>query len=151
MYLQKLRDKGVRDKFNILSYNHDFDNKRFISSVESTEYPFYGLQFHPEKNLYEWKTSKNIPHSARASKVAQYFANFFVSEGTHTLRFTDVGTSTNTRTLIKHNFFAARKSDHSFKSEDLESSHLIYNYSPVYTALKGSLFQQCYMFKKSVK
>ena len=30
-------------------------NEEFVAIMESKEYPFYGVQFHPEKNMYEWK------------------------------------------------------------------------------------------------
>ncbi|XP_076248171.1 gamma-glutamyl hydrolase-like [Calliopsis andreniformis] len=117
-----LRTTGVLDQFRIMSYNHDVNGVKFISSLENIEYPFYGLQFHPEKNLYEWIIGKHIPHSERAVVAAQYFANFFVSE--------------------------ARKNFNSFQSEREEMRHLIYNYTPIYTGSKNILFQQCYMFKK---
>lgn len=64
-----------------MSLNRDREGITFISTLEHTTYPFYGVQFHPEKNLYEWKTGKNIPHGSDATRAAQYFANFFVNEG----------------------------------------------------------------------
>ena len=55
------------------------------------------------------------------SQVAQYFANFFVSE--------------------------TRKNGHKFESEEEERDNLIYNYSPVYTGkLDDSSFEQAYFF-----
>lgn len=80
--MQGLQHAGVRDQFRILSLNHDLNNAEFISSLEHITYPFYGLQFHPEKNLYEWKLGRKIPHGKSAIVIAQYFANFFVDEGT---------------------------------------------------------------------
>ena len=54
-------------------------------------------------------------------QVAQYFANFFVSE--------------------------SRKNAHKFSSEEEEEENLIYNYSPVYTGrLDDSSFEQAYFF-----
>ena len=54
---------------------------QYISAVEAKKYPFYAVQFHPEKNIYEWTVKENIPHSIEAMESAQYFANFFVNEG----------------------------------------------------------------------
>jgi len=65
----------------VLSLNHDKGGIKFISTLEHKQFPFYGLQFHPEKNLYEWAIKKNIPHGINAIIVSQYFANFFVNEG----------------------------------------------------------------------
>ncbi|XP_068966701.1 gamma-glutamyl hydrolase-like, partial [Bombus flavifrons] len=115
-----LQRAGVSDKFRILSLNHDLRNLEFISSLEHITYPFYGLQFHPEKNLYEWKIGEKIPHGKNAIEIAQYFANFFVNE--------------------------ARKNHHIFRSSEEEAQTLIYNYSPTYTALGDSVFMQSYIF-----
>lgn len=65
----------------MLSLNRDKNNLEFISTLEHKQFPFYGLQFHPEKDLYEWVTGKNIPHGTEATIASQYFANFFVNEG----------------------------------------------------------------------
>lgn len=68
--------------YKMLSRNFDQEAKvTFISTIEHRKYPFYGTQFHPEKNLYEWTEKEDIPHGFEASQVAQYFANFFVQEG----------------------------------------------------------------------
>ena len=64
-----------------MSLNHDINGLEFISSIEQKNYPFYGVQFHPEKNIYEWVEGKNIPHGINATKVSQFFADFFVEEG----------------------------------------------------------------------
>lgn len=64
-----------------MSLNNDENGLEFISSIEDKNYPFYGVQFHPEKNAYEWVKRKNIPHGRNPTIVNQYFANFFVDEG----------------------------------------------------------------------
>lgn len=71
----------MSNQFRILSLNRDWNGIRFISSLEHITLPFYGLQFHPEKNVYEWIEGKRIPHGRNAVKITQYFANFFVDEG----------------------------------------------------------------------
>lgn len=92
----------------------------FISSFESKKYPFYGIQFHPEKNIYEFKSSLNIPHSSSAVKVSQYFANFFIDE--------------------------CKKNNHKFSTFADEQKALIYNYRPIFTGLKNASYEQLYMF-----
>ncbi|XP_054002149.1 gamma-glutamyl hydrolase A-like [Hylaeus anthracinus] len=119
---QDLKDAGIKDKFGVLSLNHDKNSRvKFISSLESVEYPFYGLQFHPEKNLYEWVIGKSIPHSENAIQISQYFANFFINE--------------------------ARKNLQKYPHV---SEKLIYNYQPVYTGLDGLAYEQTYFFDKSI-
>lgn len=86
-------------------------------------YPFYGVQFHPEKNAYEFIENRNISHTSRSIRAAQYFANFFIDE--------------------------SRYNENRFTNKTEEASHLIYNYSPVYTGLVGSSFVQQYLFEEN--
>lgn len=107
-----------------MSVNDDWNGLEFISSIEHYRYPFYGVQFHPEKNLYEWVRNKNISHTSNAVLASQYFAEFFVSE--------------------------ARRSDHHFADSKTEDLHVIYNYPAEFTGAKGSSFEQCYMFPEDI-
>ena len=45
-----LSDKGLGDVFKPTSYSYDDNGKVFVATMESTRYPFYGVQFHPEKS-----------------------------------------------------------------------------------------------------
>ncbi|XP_078052916.1 gamma-glutamyl hydrolase-like isoform X2 [Augochlora pura] len=121
--IKQLRYYNLTDELKILSVNYDNLGEEFISSFETVEYPFYGLQFHPEKNLYEWKENLTIPHGRNAARVTQFFANFFVDE--------------------------ARKNHNYFANVDEEARSLIYNYPVQYTAQHHSTFEQCYLFYKN--
>ena len=48
-----------------LSYNFDKNKLQYISTIEARNFPFIGVQFHPEKNIFEWATNTvgNIPHN----------------------------------------------------------------------------------------
>ncbi|XP_068860950.1 gamma-glutamyl hydrolase [Aphelocoma coerulescens] len=111
-------NEELRTFYRVLTTNTD-DEVEFISTMEAYKYPIYGMQWHPEKNPFEWKDSPGIPHSPSAVRAAYYMADFFVNE--------------------------ARKSLHHFSSEDEEAKELIYNYNPVYTGT-FSAFQQTYFF-----
>ncbi|XP_058463329.1 gamma-glutamyl hydrolase-like isoform X2 [Malaya genurostris] len=115
---------GLDHDWRVMSTNEDWNGLKFISSIEHKTLPFYGIQFHPEKNVYEWVRNKNISHSVNAIKVSQYFADFFVSE--------------------------ARKSNHHFSSQDDIDRHVIYNFPVYFTGLKRSAFEQCYLFEGNV-
>ena len=93
-----------------------FISDHFYLSI-AYNYPIYGVQWHPEKSIYEWTTAEGINHSEHAVIVAQTLANFLVQE--------------------------AHKSSHSFSSRDEEESLLIYNNSPTYT---HDSFEQVYYF-----
>jgi len=79
---QTLKESDIVDEWRILSVT-SYEGTEFISSIEHKVYPFYGVQFHPEKNAFEWKIH-SVPHSADAILVEQFYGNFFVSEGTFT-------------------------------------------------------------------
>lgn len=117
---EKLKNLGLLNEWRILSTNRDVNGLEFVSSVESKYYPFYGVQFHPEKNPFEFKVQLGIPHTSEAVKISQYFGNFFVDE--------------------------CRKNKHRFKNWNNEQSYLIYNYNPVFTGIKNSSYEQLYMF-----
>ncbi|XP_026316816.1 gamma-glutamyl hydrolase A-like isoform X2 [Hyposmocoma kahamanoa] len=115
-----LKSHGLDDDWLVTSHSDDQDGLEFIASIEHKRYPIYGVQFHPEKS-FEWKLSKNYPHSAESIKANRYFMDFFVSE--------------------------CRKSGHSFNNAAEENEYLIYNYIPHFTGLLGSAYHQCYMLE----
>jgi gamma-glutamyl hydrolase len=119
-----LTDYHIDTEWRVISVNNDWNDFEFISSIEHRRYPFYGVQFHPEKNLYEWVRNKNISHSFHAIKASQYFAEFFVNE--------------------------ARKSEHHFKDSKSEDKYVIYNYAAQFTGAVGSAFEQSYMFPEEI-
>lgn len=111
------KSQELRNFYNIVTTNTD-GKVDFVSTMEAYDFPFYGTQWHPEKNAFEW-TKPVIPHSPSAMKATFYMADFFVNE--------------------------ARKSSHRFSSKEEELEALIYNYCPVYTG-KKSAFEQKYIF-----
>lgn len=123
---QNLTKFNLADSWRVMSLNNDesVEPVRFISTMEHRVYPFYGVQFHPEKVLYEWVQNYNISHLAEAASASQYFARFFIDE--------------------------CRRSGHTFANYTEENRHLIYNFPVTFSALKGSTYQQAYMFPEDV-
>jgi hypothetical protein len=112
---------NVDEEYQILSINYDSSSKlSYVSSVEHKRYPFYAVQFHPEKIIYEWTLKENIPHTQEAIQSSQFFANYLVDE--------------------------AKKSNHTFENVEEENRYLIYNYNPSFTGANGSTFGQVYFF-----
>jgi gamma-glutamyl hydrolase len=103
-----------------LSTNWDREGLEFVSTFECIDAPVYAMQFHAEKPLWEWNPTEAINHSPHAIDAMQYFVRFFGRE--------------------------ARKSQHTFASQTLLYSQLIYNYAPMYTQHLISDFEQCYVF-----
>lgn len=110
-------NEELKKFYKVLSTNHD-GRIEFISTMEAYDYPIYGVQWHPEKNAFEW-TKPYYVHTPNGIKVTFYFASFFVSE--------------------------ARKNFHSFESEAAARKLIIYNHIPVYTGDK-SIYEQKYYF-----
>lgn len=111
--------------YNVLATNVDRQGVEFISVIEGKKYPVYGIQFHPEKNNFEYGEYPDgspfevIDHSYEAIFASQYFANFFINE--------------------------ARKNDLRFKDPKIEKKALIYNYAT--SPLASPAFVEVYIFK----
>lgn len=123
-----LTDEGLKrgnlDTFyQPLAYSEDREGVRFIAIMEAYNYPFYGVQFHPEKPPFEFGTKGgyiNVPHSPEANAASRYFSDFFVSQ-------------------------ARLNSNKAEKPAELETS-LIYNFQPVFLGLNGDIYHQRYLF-----
>ncbi|XP_063695545.1 gamma-glutamyl hydrolase-like [Culicoides brevitarsis] len=120
-----LCETGLSGNWRVMSTNKDWDGLEFISTMEHFKYPFYGVQFHPEKHPYEWIRDRNISHTKEANRAAQYFAEFFVDE--------------------------CRKSRNCFsKGVKEENSYVIYNFPATFTGKEKSVYEQCYLFDENV-
>ncbi|KAJ0067935.1 hypothetical protein NL108_011735 [Boleophthalmus pectinirostris] len=114
-----LENEKLNNFFTILSTNVADNGAHFVSTIEGKKYPFYGVQWHPEVNRFQWKSDKNFPHSYNAVQLSTLLAQFFVNEG--------------------------RRSLHQFEDPHEEEKVLIYNYNPVYTA-NFTAYERVYFF-----
>ncbi|XP_059193335.1 gamma-glutamyl hydrolase isoform X2 [Centropristis striata] len=105
--------------FSVLSTNVAENEVHFVSTIEGKRYPFYGVQWHPEVNRFQWNRKGNIPHSAHAVQLSSLLAEFFVNEG--------------------------RRSLHQFDNPEEEDSLLIYNDTPVYAG-NFTAYEQIYFY-----
>ncbi|KAI9546066.1 hypothetical protein NQZ68_030652 [Dissostichus eleginoides] len=112
------RNAKLKRFYKVLSTNND-GKKEFISTMEAHRYPFYAVQWHPEKTPFEWVDKPGMTHSPTAIRVSFYTSSFFISE--------------------------AMKNQHHFPSLVEEERALIYNFSPVFRGM-NSIFIQNYYF-----
>eukprot|EP00051_Salpingoeca_urceolata_P033869 m.22572 g.22572 ORF g.22572 m.22572 type:complete len:320 (+) comp6862_c0_seq1:133-1092(+) len=112
-------NKALSGFFDVLSTNKDRKGRAFVSTIEAKKYPIFGTQWHPEKNAYEWTANEQIPHSSDAVDVCFYMAQFFVN--------------------------LTRESSHVMSASDFYEK-VIWNYSPKFTGIDGSGFDQEYIF-----
>lgn len=76
--------------WEVTSTNTDVRGRSFVSTIEPrypVSFPFYGVQYHPEKNLFEYATwpgtnqpYQNINHSPSAVEFGLYLSRFFVDK-----------------------------------------------------------------------
>jgi len=67
--------------FRVISENTDRKGTRFVSTIEAFDFPIYGVQWHPERNQFEfWDKNDPISHTPHAIKAMQALADFLVSE-----------------------------------------------------------------------
>ncbi|RAL49081.1 unnamed protein product [Cuscuta campestris] len=104
--------------FKMLTTSADKDSRIYVSTVQAKSYPVTAVQWHPEKNAFEWGLSK-IPHTEDAVRVTQHVANYFISE--------------------------ARKSSNRPDAQTV-LDNLIYNYSPSYSGKAGRGYDEVYIF-----
>ncbi|XP_057291784.1 gamma-glutamyl hydrolase-like [Hydractinia symbiolongicarpus] len=74
------RSSKLNNFFDILATSLDRNGTEFVSAMEGKKFPFYGIQFHPEKTMFEWSTTVSIPHSPQAIQLGQFIANSFMEQ-----------------------------------------------------------------------
>ena len=90
----------------------------FVNAVEHVKYPFFGVQFHPEKVPYEW-AKPTMPHSEKALHVNRYFYDMLVH--------------------------VARNNDNHFDNVDEQEGSLAYAYA-ITDMRNRSSYEQAYLF-----
>ncbi|XP_066912707.1 gamma-glutamyl hydrolase-like [Clytia hemisphaerica] len=114
--------RKIKDDFQIVATSSDRKGIEFVSIYEGKKYPFYGLQFHPEKIMYEWAEKLNVPRSLDAIKFSQLMVDNFIEE--------------------------ARKNTHQINSE-IKEKYLMTKQQPIDTVFmehSHSPFQQIYVY-----
>ncbi|XP_077456758.1 gamma-glutamyl hydrolase [Stigmatopora argus] len=112
-------NKELTNFFSVISTNIAQNGVHFISTFEGKRYPFYGVQWHPEVNCFQWDSTLSFPHSPHAVQLSSLLAQFFVNEG--------------------------RRSLHNFDDPKVEALTLIYSYTPIFAG-NFSGFEQIYFF-----
>ena len=98
-------DPKLKAFWDVLSTNVDRDGLPFVSTIEARgSAPAWGVQWHPERNQFEFDTYKNIAHTPSSIRAMQAVAAFLVSQ--------------------------SELNDHRFESKAAEEAVLIYNFRP---------------------
>lgn len=122
-------DPKLKKTWRVVATNFGRQGKEFISLVEGINLPFFGAQFHGEKNAWEFNQPWDEPsvgmfvHTAGAIEAVEWIAGVFVER--------------------------ARRNPQSFASDEAFRNASIYNFEPIYTnALSDhTLFEETWVFE----
>jgi gamma-glutamyl hydrolase len=66
----------LKNFWSLTSISTSRSSEEFVSTLEAKQYPFYAVQYHPEKNLFEWKVK--AVRSDSGAEIVQILSNRFV-------------------------------------------------------------------------
>ncbi|TNV86234.1 hypothetical protein FGO68_gene7623 [Halteria grandinella] len=75
-----MSDRGLAEMFTPIAISYDNKGTAFVAAMESTKYPFFGVQFHPEKAQAIYYPNTKIDHSEDSLYYNRYFADFFINQ-----------------------------------------------------------------------
>ena len=70
------QNQYLRKFWNLIATSTSPYNEEFVAMFEAKDYPFFAVQFHPEKNLYEWEVAAD--RSAEGTEIVQIMSNRFI-------------------------------------------------------------------------
>uniref|UniRef100_A0A8C7STF1 folate gamma-glutamyl hydrolase n=1 Tax=Oncorhynchus mykiss TaxID=8022 RepID=A0A8C7STF1_ONCMY len=91
--LLSLSEDNITSKFH--SWSLSLQLQHFYTflpwkGLYTNRYPFYAVQWHPEKSPFEWVDKPGMVHSAASVRASFYTAHFFVSEVKNNFLFATV-------------------------------------------------------------
>lgn len=69
-------NKRLSENYKIVS-EATIDNDKYVSIVEHVSLPFFGVQFHPEKNMFDTSEYFKADHSLDSRRVSVLFQQYF--------------------------------------------------------------------------
>jgi gamma-glutamyl hydrolase len=70
------RLRRISRKLRITSTGLDREGKEFVNSFEGIKYPLYGVQYHPEKNKFNFK-HREIDHSQNSIMFSKFLYLYY--------------------------------------------------------------------------
>ena len=67
----------LAETFELLTTS-TYKDWQFVSTIQGNKYPFFGVQWHPEKPQYEWSEEQNIIRNDTAIKIGKLVGDFFI-------------------------------------------------------------------------
>lgn len=109
--------------FQILG-THNKQTLEFIAMIEGRNgLPIWGVQFHPEKALFEWSPLLHYPHSEVSVLSNRKISDFFVGQ---VRRFSKIKTSKGFENFEDESKFAIYNYPTIFTGEDINATHSVF-------------------------
>ena len=70
----------LSNDWTLLATSEDREGTAYVAAMEHRSRPYYGVQYHPEKDSFEWSPNLHIPHDADAVAMNLQHALFFGEE-----------------------------------------------------------------------
>lgn len=70
---------NLKDFFIITSYSFDQKKKEYVASIEAKNYPFFGVQYHPEKTAYQRREADKVSNSFEAIQFTKQIGFNFIN------------------------------------------------------------------------
>jgi gamma-glutamyl-gamma-aminobutyrate hydrolase PuuD len=71
----------IKDYMNIIALSTDKNGKNYVAAAEGVkDYPFFGLQFHPEIIAFNKVEDNNVPDTYDAILASNHFGNFLLKQ-----------------------------------------------------------------------
>ena len=75
--------KKLSDFWKVIAETTSSYNEKFVAVWEARRYPFYSIQFHPEKSVFEWKIFSDKSYDS--VEVSQWMSNKFIDKARQSL------------------------------------------------------------------
>lgn len=69
----------MRENYRMIATSIGEDGNEYVAAYEHLNYPFYGVQFHPEKQGSVFYRSAPVDNRDLSVQLNKHFAQFFVS------------------------------------------------------------------------
>lgn len=100
-----------------------YNDSSFVAMVEGKNgLPIWGIQFHPEKALFEWSPQLHYPHSETAILANRKIADFFVHQVRKIQKRSPVGFAD----FNDESEFAIYNYESRFTGVDVNATHAVY-------------------------
>jgi gamma-glutamyl hydrolase len=71
-------DIGIKNFFNLVATQKAEDGLEFATAIEGKDFPFYGIQFHAEKEFLSFAPEYHFNHAEDSEAINRHYADFFV-------------------------------------------------------------------------